>query len=233
MSLVKVRPNGQVTLPSSLRERAKLNVGDLLEAKLEKGKITLTPVVHPRDNDLIIATHGRGVFILDSATALQELATAKSNDVFLFDVRPATRYQMWAKDSNLGQKTFTAQNPPNGALIDYYLKADVTGPIVITVADKTGKTIRTIRSTANKTGVNRPFGYRYPPRLREEVQSLMGSITSPIAPPTEPQMLRLREVTDETQKAVAELNGIISGSVRRINEKLSSQPHVVTGSAVR
>ena len=43
MSLVKVRPNGQVTLPSSLRERAKLNVGDLLEAKLEKGKITLTP----------------------------------------------------------------------------------------------------------------------------------------------------------------------------------------------
>ena len=43
MSLVKVRPNGQVTLPSSLRERANLNVGDLLEAKLEKGRITLTP----------------------------------------------------------------------------------------------------------------------------------------------------------------------------------------------
>lgn len=43
MSLVKVRPNGQVTLPSSLRERARLNVGDLLEAKLEKGRITLTP----------------------------------------------------------------------------------------------------------------------------------------------------------------------------------------------
>ncbi len=43
MSLVRVKANGQVTLPSSLRERAKLNVGDLLEAKLEKGKITLTP----------------------------------------------------------------------------------------------------------------------------------------------------------------------------------------------
>lgn len=43
MSLIKVRPNGQVTLPSSLRERAKLRVGDLLEAKLEKGRITLTP----------------------------------------------------------------------------------------------------------------------------------------------------------------------------------------------
>ena len=78
-----------------------------------------------------------------------------------------------------------------------------------------------------------PFGYRYPPRLREEVQSLGGSISSAIAPPTEAQMLRLREVTEETQKAAADLNGIISGAIRRINDKLSSQPHVVTGSAVR
>jgi AbrB family looped-hinge helix DNA binding protein len=43
MSLLKVRPNGQVNLPTSLRERAKLKVGDLVEAKLVKGKITLTP----------------------------------------------------------------------------------------------------------------------------------------------------------------------------------------------
>jgi len=44
MSLVKVKANGQVTLPSALRERAGLNVGDLLEAKLDEGgRITLTP----------------------------------------------------------------------------------------------------------------------------------------------------------------------------------------------
>jgi bifunctional DNA-binding transcriptional regulator/antitoxin component of YhaV-PrlF toxin-antitoxin module len=43
MSLVKVKTRGEVTLPSALRERAGLNVGDLLEAKFEKGKITLTP----------------------------------------------------------------------------------------------------------------------------------------------------------------------------------------------
>ena len=77
------------------------------------------------------------------------------------------------------------------------------------------------------------FGYRYPPKLREEVNSLMGSVSSPIAAPTEPQMVRLREVTEETQKAVADLNAIIAGSIRRVNEKLSSQPHVVTGSALR
>ncbi|PYP82668.1 MAG: hypothetical protein DMF61_25735 [Blastocatellia bacterium AA13] len=43
MSLVRVKTKGQVTLPSTLREKAGLNVGDLLEAKLEKGKITLAP----------------------------------------------------------------------------------------------------------------------------------------------------------------------------------------------
>jgi bifunctional DNA-binding transcriptional regulator/antitoxin component of YhaV-PrlF toxin-antitoxin module len=43
MSLVKVKTRGEVTLPSALRERAGLNVGDLLEARFEKGKITLTP----------------------------------------------------------------------------------------------------------------------------------------------------------------------------------------------
>ena len=43
MSLIRVNPKGQVTTPSSLRERARLNAGDLVEAKLVKGKITLTP----------------------------------------------------------------------------------------------------------------------------------------------------------------------------------------------
>ncbi len=43
MSLVKLKTNGQVTLPVELRERAGLSVGDLLEAKIEKGRITLTP----------------------------------------------------------------------------------------------------------------------------------------------------------------------------------------------
>ena len=43
MSIVKVKTKGQVTLPSATRERVGLNIGDLLEAKVERGKITLTP----------------------------------------------------------------------------------------------------------------------------------------------------------------------------------------------
>jgi AbrB family looped-hinge helix DNA binding protein len=43
MSLVKVKTKGQVTIPTTLRKQAGLNIGDFLEAKLERGKITLTP----------------------------------------------------------------------------------------------------------------------------------------------------------------------------------------------
>ncbi len=111
--------------------------------------------IHPRDHDLIVGTHGRGVWILDNIAPLQQLALAKANDVYLFDTRPATRTQLWGKDAAQGSKTFVAQNPPQGAMIDYYLKADVQGPVTITIADSKGQTIRTIRSTANKAGVNR------------------------------------------------------------------------------
>lgn len=43
MSIVKVKTKGQVTLPTAIREQAGLSIGDLLEAKIERGKITLTP----------------------------------------------------------------------------------------------------------------------------------------------------------------------------------------------
>jgi len=77
------------------------------------------------------------------------------------------------------------------------------------------------------------FGYRCPGKLREDANSLMGSIGNPIAQPTEGQKLRLREITEETNKVIAELNGIINGSVKKVNDKLSSSPHIVTGATVK
>ena len=111
--------------------------------------------IHPRDNDLIVGTHGRGAWVLDNITPLQQLGQAMAADVQLFDLRTGTRMQLWGKDASLGTKEFAAQNPPQGAYIDYYLKSDVQGPVTITIADSKGETVRTIRSQANKAGVNR------------------------------------------------------------------------------
>jgi photosystem II stability/assembly factor-like uncharacterized protein len=111
--------------------------------------------IHPRDNDLILGTHGRGVWVLDNIAPLQQLAVAMASDVYLFDTRPGTRVQLWGKDASLGSKEFVAQNPQQGVQIDYYLKADQQSPITITIADGKGQHVRTIRSTANKAGVSR------------------------------------------------------------------------------
>jgi len=110
--------------------------------------------IHPRENDLIVATHGRGVYILDDITPLRRIGEALKADVDLFDIRPATRWTIWGKDGNLGQGVWRAPNPPQGAVLDYFLKSDQTD-LVITVTDETGRTVRTIRNAPRAAGVNR------------------------------------------------------------------------------
>lgn len=127
--------------------------------------------IHPRDNDVIVATHGRGMYILDDATALQRLAEATASDVYLFDVRPATRWVLAGRDGDLGQKQWIGQNPPNGAIVTYYLKSPPRDSVRITISDASGRVIRTLRSPARDStgGVKRAVwdlrldGPRQPP----------------------------------------------------------------------
>jgi len=114
-------------------------------------------LVHPRDNDLIIGTHGRGIYILDDVTALQQLTTKILDaDAFLFDVRPGTQ---WFNDVRLGRysggaKLYRGNNPQPGTAISYYLKAAPAGDVKITISDYTGKVVRTIVGT-KEAGLNR------------------------------------------------------------------------------
>jgi photosystem II stability/assembly factor-like uncharacterized protein len=109
--------------------------------------------IHPRDNDLIVATHGRGIYILDDITPLQKMGAALASTAQLFDVRPATRWTVWNKDGNLGQAVWSGPNPPAGAIFNYFLKSD--GDVTFTVSDKSGKVIRTIRNAPRTAGLNR------------------------------------------------------------------------------
>jgi hypothetical protein len=114
-------------------------------------------LVHPREDDLIVATHGRSVWIADDITALQQLTPdVQSQDAYLFDIRPAVA---WLNDQQHGQqvggqKVFIGANAPRGAEIGYYLKSGATGDVKITIADITGKTIRNLTGT-NNAGINR------------------------------------------------------------------------------
>ncbi|MFN2532230.1 MAG: WD40/YVTN/BNR-like repeat-containing protein [Pyrinomonadaceae bacterium] len=115
-------------------------------------------VVHPRDNDLVVGTHGRGIYILDDIGPLQQFATSKVLDAeaFLFDVRPGT---IWMNDPRLGRsqggaKLFRGSNPQPGTAVSYYLKSAPTGDVKITIVDYTGKVVRNIVGTKEQ-GINR------------------------------------------------------------------------------
>ena len=117
--------------------------------------------VHPRDNDLVIATHSRGFYILDDVTALQRLADAGASSrvlrgLELFDPMPAVRYTRASDVSTLGDRVWVAPNQPYGALLTYWVDAELAagGSVRVDIADATGRTVRTLAGPA-EDGINR------------------------------------------------------------------------------
>src|SRR5579862_7481583 len=99
------------------------------------------------DNDLIVATHGRSFWILDDIAPLRELATAAPNAAHLFS--PATAYRI-QRDTNtdtpLPPDEPAAANPPDGAILDYYLPASASS-VTLEIVDAQGKLIRRFTNT--------------------------------------------------------------------------------------
>ena len=97
-----------------------------------------------KDDDLAIGTHGRGFWVLDDITALRQLTPSTLADpAFLFKPQTARRVR-WSMNSDtpLPPDTPAAENPPDGAVLDYYLKARSSGPVTLEIKDATGKTVR-------------------------------------------------------------------------------------------
>ena len=115
--------------------------------------------IEPRYNDLVIGTHGVGAWILDDIQPLVELTSAMGEPIHLFDIREATDWSSWNRDSNLGRSTFLGQNPREGAYIDFWLSEEVAGSqgvdATIRITDVRGWTIREMRGVEGVAGVNR------------------------------------------------------------------------------
>ncbi|HSG07371.1 MAG TPA: hypothetical protein VLA36_03370 [Longimicrobiales bacterium] len=107
-------------------------------------------------NDLVIGTHGRGAYVLDDLSALQELgdAMADAEGAYLFTVRTATRWQFANKDANHGQREWIGDNPESGAVIRYYLKQAPTGPLALEIADGQGTVVFSETLRGATAGVN-------------------------------------------------------------------------------
>lgn len=79
--------------------------------------------IQARDNDLVLATHGRSIWIFDDLTPLEKMdASAANSPLTFFPPRTATTWFLRQRRWSAGQQMFTAKNPPYGALLSYYLK---------------------------------------------------------------------------------------------------------------
>jgi hypothetical protein len=95
-------------------------------------------------DDLIVATHGRGFWMIDGITALRQISdnVAKAN-AYLF--QPADAILLTPGNDNgtpMPRDEPIAENPPYGAMIDYYLKTNVSGPVTLEILDPAGEVIR-------------------------------------------------------------------------------------------
>ncbi len=99
------------------------------------------------DNDLIVGTHGRSFWILDDITALREVKTLSTSEAHLFTPAPAFRIQRDTyTDTPLPPDEPFAANPPDGAILDYYLP-HASSPVTLEILDARGQLVRKFSST--------------------------------------------------------------------------------------
>ncbi|MFK7829908.1 MAG: WD40/YVTN/BNR-like repeat-containing protein [Congregibacter sp.] len=123
-------------------------------------------VVHPRDNDLVIGTHGRGFWVLDELSLLEALTPdVVTGHSYLAEPRPATQIRDVNRGRNsFGQSYFTARNPPRGAIIDYWVGDGAVGlPVTVDVLNRRGEVLaRIAESTAERGSQRVVWDLRYP-----------------------------------------------------------------------
>jgi len=114
--------------------------------------------IHPREHDLIIGTHGRGVWIIDDIRPLEGLtAEAVKSEAVLFDVKPATLFSFRSTVDNYSDSGYAGANKPFGAAVNYYLNPSVTaggGKIRLAIQDKDGLEIA-VPFVSREPGLNR------------------------------------------------------------------------------
>src|SRR5438128_6617362 len=138
--------------------------------------------IHPRDNDLVIATHGRGIWIVDDITPLRALTPeALASSVAFLPGRPtAQRLQAGGGWAN-GDAVYVGANPPSDAVITYYQRRrHIFGDMKLEVFDASGKLIG-MMPTSKRRGLNRvtwSIGLE-PPRVPPAASAAFGAAFGP------------------------------------------------------
>lgn len=137
--------------------------------------------VHPREHDLVVATHGRGVYIIDDLTPLRNLtAEILEESVALIPSRPSPMIIASSLGWMISQDEFVGENPPEAAVITYYQKKrHLFGDLKVEIYDAEGELIRTLPGK-KRAGLNRVvWPMRLPPPKVPPAVGILPAFTGP------------------------------------------------------
>jgi hypothetical protein len=116
--------------------------------------------IHPRESDVILATHGRGIMIIDDMTPLRQITSSVlASEVHLFESRPSKTVIPVGEQEFSGDGEYAGRNPDEAAIITYYLKErHVFGDLKLEIYDAEGKLMTTLPG-GKRRGINRVKWY--------------------------------------------------------------------------
>ena len=170
-------------------------------------------MIHPLDHDLIIGTHGRGIWICDDITPLQQMnRSIAASSSHLFDSRLATQWFSFSRGGSRGQFLFQGENPPRGALIHYYL-GEAAEEATLEISDFSGDMTFPVK-LEGKTGINRyVWNYRFnPPELTAAEKKLFEQYEAAS------EWQERRAIGDQLRESLEKRGQKFAGISRRDNE---------------
>jgi hypothetical protein len=160
--------------------------------------------IHPRDHDLLIATHGRGIYVVDDVTPLRGLTRdVAQKDVAFLGSRPAPLLLSASEFVFADDSQFDGPNPPEAAMITYYLKKrHLVGDLKLAVYDEKGALVSTLPG-GKRRGVNRvAWPMRGPAPKMPKAAEIVGGSLYGIRPPEGTYTVKMTKGKDTYESKV-------------------------------
>jgi photosystem II stability/assembly factor-like uncharacterized protein len=137
--------------------------------------------IQPRESDVVLATHGRGIWIIDDITPLRKLTPeVLSQDAVFLESRPTRQRLMASGGWPEGDASFNGPNPQDAALITYYQKKrHIFGKMKIEVLDDQGKLVETLPANSRRGLTRVPWSMTLKPPRVPPAASLAGAVVGP------------------------------------------------------
>jgi hypothetical protein len=190
--------------------------------------------VQARDSDLVIATHGRGIWIIDDLTPLRALASdLLARPAAFLPSRPLEQRMPAMGSFVLGDNSFVGRNPASGITISYYLRSrHLYGPIKLEILDQKGQVIDSVPA-GKRRGINRVTWSMQlkPPRVPRAAQVAFNSSQGPrVLPGTyKVRLTRGNEVNETALKVGLDRRAPYKLADRKAQLKASMSAHALFG----